>query len=64
MPAVPIKNSRLMRLGRRQIGRMGFWIPPTGENHAILKVEAKNLSNIGEIWVTSPMTREARGVES
>ncbi len=54
MPAVPIKNSRLMRLGRRQIGRVGFWIPPIDENQAILTGQAKNHSNIGEIWVTSP----------
>jgi len=54
MSAVPIGNRRLMRIGRRQIGRMGFWIPPAGGNQAILKAPAKNLFNIGEIWVTSP----------
>ena len=49
MPAVPIRHWRLMRLGRRPIGRMGFWIPPTDENQAILKAQAKNHSNNGEI---------------
>jgi len=54
LSAVPIGNWRLMRFSRRQIGRMGFWIPPTGENQAILMAQAKNLFNIGEIWVTLP----------
>lgn len=54
MSAVPIRYWRLMRFGRRLVGRIGFWIPPTDENQAILKAQAKNLFNIGEIWVTSP----------
>jgi len=32
-----------------QIGRMGFWTPPTNENRAIRKVEAENLFNDGAI---------------
>ena len=41
---------------------MGFWTPPTDENRAIRKAEAKNLSNDGAILGNIAMETELLGI--
>ena len=49
-----VETTGEVRLNDDNIGRKGFWTPPTDENRAIRKAEAENLFGDGAIWLTSP----------